>query len=191
MTYYKLFLDVKLPKQFSQEELYDYFKEMERGDITAREKIITHNIRLVLSIVENTFLDTPYDKKELVAIGLIGLIKSVDTFDLDKGFKFATYSSRCITNEILMFLRHNKNHINRCVSLDQIIIGNDGTHLKLEDILFDDNADFVSEYEMNELYNVIGKIVNELSEKNKNIVIKYFSFMGKEPMKQSEIASEG
>ena len=79
----------------------------EKGDMTAREKLIEHNLRLVAHIVRKYYAASP-DKDDLVSIGSIGLIKSIDSFDPDNGARFATYSARCIQNEILMYFRSQK-----------------------------------------------------------------------------------
>jgi len=96
------FINVDLPLPLSMEELYCYFEKMKLGDQNARDVIICHNIRLVIDEVAKKFSNTSYDLKELVSVGLIGLIKSVDTFDISKGFYFSTYAVRCIDNEILI-----------------------------------------------------------------------------------------
>ena len=152
MKYNDLFIDSKLPKPLKTEEIYEYFEKMKSGDMTAREKIINHNIRLVINEVIKKFSNSPYDLNELVSVGLIGLVKSVDTFDTAKGLQFATYSTRCIDNEILMFLRKGKKS-----AFDQSIntpIGTDkeGNEKKIEDILEDDTSDFVSDYEDKQLF---------------------------------------
>ena len=138
MNYEELFIESnKLPKPLSKKELYSYLEQYKQGDLKAREQVIIHNIRLVLNQVSKKFANTPYDKKELVSIGVVGLVKSVDTFDTDKNFEFATYATRCIDNEILMFLRKGKKS-----AFDQSIntpIGTDkeGNEKKIEDILED------------------------------------------------------
>ncbi len=190
MQFNDLFIDSKLPKPLKKEELYDYFEKMKIGDMAARDKIINHNIRLVISEVIKKFSNSPYDLKELVSIGLIGLIKSVDTFDTTKGIHFTTYSIRCINNEILMFMRKGKKYINNA-SLEQSLgIDKEGNELKVEDTLSDSDSDFVSEYEDNESYKVIRNVVNNLPERDKNIIIKHFGFENNNIMKQSEIADE-
>jgi len=101
MDFNELFLDVNnLPDSLSINELNDLFKKMSLGNIEAREKIINHNIKLVIFITMKKFNKINYDKKELVSIGIIGLINAVDTFDMTKNFKFSTYASTCIFNEI-------------------------------------------------------------------------------------------
>lgn len=90
MNYSSLFIEQKLPDVLSDEEVYDCFKKMKNGDIEAREKIIIHNIRIVIYIASK-FKYASYDMKELISTGFIGLIKSVDTFNISEGIKFSTY----------------------------------------------------------------------------------------------------
>lgn len=190
MKYYELFITTELPKPLSKKELFEYFEKMKLGDTTAREEIINHNIRLVRNQVLKKFSNTPYDLKELFSVGMIGLIKSVDTFDISKNSQFSTYSTRCIDNEILMFMRKGEKYIHDA-SLDYTI-GNDkkGNELHLEDVLADENSDFVSQYEDNETYKQIRKIVYKLPEREKNIIIKHFGFVDNDPMSQKAIARE-
>jgi len=94
-----------LPEPLEKEELYNCFNKMSHGDTLAREEIIRHNIRFVIDRVKKLFNNTPYELNELVSIGIIGLIKSVDTFDIKKGAQFTTYASKCICNEILTFMK--------------------------------------------------------------------------------------
>ena len=163
---------------------------MKNGDMVARDKIINHNIRLVINEVIKKFPNSPYDVKELVSIGLIGLIKSVDTFDITKGLQFATYSTRCINNEILMFMRKGKKYIND-TSLEQPLgTDKEEKELKVEDTLSASDSDFVLEYENNESYKVIRNVVNSLPERDKNVIIKHFGFKNNNPMTQREIADE-
>lgn len=185
-----LFIDSKLLRPLKTEEIHDYFEKMKKGDMTAREKIINHNIRLVINEVIKKFSNSPYDLKELVSIGLIGLIKSVDTFDTTKGVQFSTYSTRCIDNEILMFLRMGKNSA-LDKSLDTpISIDKDGSETRLEDILEDATADFVSAYENEITYNGVRKIVYNLSERDREIILLYFGFIDEHLYTQREIADK-
>lgn len=191
MNYEELFIELnRLPKPLSKKELYSYFEQYKQGDLKAREQIIIHNIRLVLNQVIKKFANTPYEKKELVSIGIVGLIKSVDTFDTDKNFEFATYAVRCIYNEILMFLRKGKKF-----AFDQSIntpIGTDGegNAKTIEDILEDDTLDFVSEYEDQITYNEVRKVVYNLPDRDREIILLYFGFIDDHSYKQKEIADK-
>lgn len=190
MQFEKSFIDANLPHPLEKEELYSYFEKMKLGDKNARDVIILHNVRLVISEVVTKFSNTPYDLRDLVSVGLIALIKSVDTFDISYGFYFATYAIRCIDNEILVFMRNASKYLYD-TSLDQpVSIDDEGKKLKIEDTLVDSNADFVLDYENNETHKIIRKIVNELSDDDRNLITKYFGFMDRKPMSQGEIANE-
>ena len=103
----ELFIDShKLPQSLPKEEVYKLIKEANKGAKEARDKLVTHNIRLVLYEVTNKFQNVDYDKKDLVSIGNIGLLKAINTYDLSKGFEFATYAIKCINNEIVTFLKN-------------------------------------------------------------------------------------
>ena len=104
MNYNEMFIENNLPAVLTKDELMRYFENYRNGDEKARQIIIYHNIRLVLYEVRKRFCNTMHDEKDLVSIGLIGLIKSVDGFDLSRNIEFMTYATRCIDNEILMFL---------------------------------------------------------------------------------------
>ena len=96
-----------LPPPLSKEEELDYVLKARNGDIEARNKLIEHNLRLVVFLAKK-YESTGYDLEDLVSIGSIGLIKGIETYKPDKNIKLATYSSRCIANEILMYIRKNK-----------------------------------------------------------------------------------
>lgn len=100
-----MFIDSNLPKPLTKVQIYDLFKKYQFGDISAKDERIKHNIRLVINHVKRKFSNVQCDKNELVAIGLIGLVKSVDKFDISRDFEFVTYAARCIDNEILTFIK--------------------------------------------------------------------------------------
>ncbi len=185
----KLYISSRFPKSFEKEELYHYFKEMNNGDVKAREKIIYHNILLVLNEV-NTKFSHYTDLEELFSVGLIGLIKSVDTFNIDLKFKFSTYAAKCIDNEILMFLKKTKK-FTLDKSLESLITTDQsGNQLKLEDVLADEGSDFVSDYEKREFFAEIREVVYQLPLPNRDIVLLYFGFIGDHAYNQKEIAEK-
>ena len=112
----------ELPEALSKEETIMYFKKYKNGDKTARDILISHNLRFVIYIVNIITSKSAYNynKSDLVSIGLIGLIKAVDTFNLDKGYLFITYADKCIKNEIFMFLNSNNKHMKN-ISLDALV----------------------------------------------------------------------
>ena len=160
----------------TKEETMNLLKEIRKGSIEAREKLAINNIGLVKFLVYKRFYNTKYDKEDLMSIGIIGLINAIDTFDISKGFEFSTYVSRCITNEILMFIRKNEKNSNNC-SLDEV-----------ELILKNDN-DITHNYEQNEIYRIIDTLVDKLDGKDKIIIKLYFGF-DNNSYTQEEIATK-
>lgn len=185
-----LFVESNLPKPLTKKEIYEYFKKYQDGDKSAKEKIIKHNIRLVINLVMTKYATVSYEKKELVSIGLLGLIKAVNTFDTSKNVKFSTYAIKCIDNEILMFLRKSKKYVND-VSFNQSLgLDKDGKELTLEDILISNNYDLVSEYENKEIYAIVRQIVEELPDREREIVMLHFGFVDDKIYTQQEIAKK-
>lgn len=158
----ELFIDANnLPRPLSKKQTYELLDKINDGDKQALEILSKHNVRLVLSEVTRRFKLVEYDKKELVAIGNVGLVNAIKTFDKSKNIEFSTYAVRCIDNQILMFLRKIKKH-NNIDSLDKIISYNkDGEKLKLKDTICD-KVNFTEEYEKEEIYQIIQEIVKEL-----------------------------
>ena len=186
----ELFIDAyKLPNPLENDEVYKLLAEIKKGSSKAKEKLIIHNIRLVLYEVTTKFQKVEYDKKELVSLGSLGLIKAIDTYDLSKGTEFSTYATRCIDNEILMFIRKLKKYQN-VDSLDKIIYNDkDGNELKLGDTI-SDNTNLVEENENKELRKIVRMIVNELPDRDKEIIMLHFGFYNDRTYTQSEIADK-
>ena len=186
----ELFIDGnKLPKALSKHEIYKLLELIQNGDSNAREKLVEHNIRLVLYEVTGKFKNVNYDKKDLVSIGIIGLMKAINTFDTTKKVEFATYAVRCIDNEILMFIRKIKKHQN-VESLDNSVYqGSDGSDIKLEDMLSDD-TNVEEDYTDNETYQIIRMIVDKLPEREQLIIKLHFGFVDDKTYTQKEIADK-
>ena len=123
-----------LPEPLSKEDEIKYLLEAQNGSEEAKNKLIEHNLRLVVYLSKK-YENTKIDLEDLVSIGTIGLIKGINTYKMDKNIKLATYASRCIDNEILMYLRKNKKR-NADVSLEESLsFDAEGNELHLEDIL--------------------------------------------------------
>ena len=118
----------KLPEPLSKEEEVKYVELSMQGDTYAREKLIEHNLRLVVYLAKR-YENTKVDLEDLVSIGTIGLIKGVNTYKLDKNIKLATYASRCIDNEILMYLRKNKKRRTEVSFEDSLSYDSEGNEL--------------------------------------------------------------
>lgn len=186
MTYFN---DNQLPEPYEKDILEEKFRKMQLKDQTTRKEIIEHNLRLVVYTAKK-FSNTNYETEELISIGTIGLTKAVDTFNLDKKINFATYASRCIENEILMFLRSNKKHGNN-ISLSTPIARNENNQeVLVEDILEDIHQDFVSEYENQEIYKEIREFVEGLPERERYITKMLFHFNNDNFKTQKELEEE-
>ncbi len=177
----------ELPQPLSDEKLYKLVQEAHEGSKESMNKLITHNILLVLYEVRNKFRTVNYDKKELVSIGIFGLIKAVNTFDLSRKFKFSSYAVKLIDNEILQFLKKLKR--NQSIdSLDEAIYRNENdTERKLKDKLSDNN-DLVENYEKEETNRIIRKVVEKLPDLEREIIMLSFGFYDYKIYTQSEIA---
>lgn len=123
-----------LPPPLEEDEEYFLLERLSHGDEDVKQLLIEHNLRLVVYIARK-FNNTGIDIEDLVSIGTIGLIKAVRTFDVDKNIKLATYASRCIENEILMYLRKNNKKRSEVSFDDPLNIDWDGNELKLSDIM--------------------------------------------------------
>lgn len=177
----------KLPEPLSREDETKYVLLAMEGDEMARAKLIEHNLRLVV-FLSKKYENTGIDLEDLVSIGTIGLIKGVNTYKLDKNIKLATYASRCIDNEILMYLRKNKKRRGEVSFEDSLSYDGEGNELHLEDVLGTD-ADIVTkgleeETEKKLLYQEIEK----LKGRDKEIMILRYGLFGKKEKTQKEVA---
>ena len=178
-----------LPAPLKKDEEREIFERIEAGDESAREPLIVHNLRLVAYIAKK-FESTGTGIEDLISIGSIGLIKAVNTFCPDKNIKLATYASRCIENEILMFLRKSNQYKNE-ISIDEPLnVDWDGNELLLSDILGTDddtvNKGIESEVEKQLLLEEIEK----LCPREKQIMKMRFGLSGKKEMTQKQVADE-
>ena len=178
----------KLPEPLSREEETKYVELSMQGDEQARAKLIEHNLRLVV-FLSKKYENTGIDLEDLVSIGTIGLIKGVNTYKLDKNIKLATYASRCIDNEILMYLRKNKKRRTEISFEDSLSYDGEGNELHLEDVLGTD-ADIVTkgleeEIEKKLLYQEIAK----LKGRDKEIMILRYGLFGQKEKTQKEVAT--
>lgn len=185
----ELFIDAnQLPKPLSKSQTYELLDKVEQGDEEAKKIIAEHNIRLVLYEVTTRFKYVEYDKKDLVSIGNIGLIKAITTFDKSRKVEFSAYTARCIDNEILMFLRKIKKDQNVDSLNKQIKHDKEGRELKIEDII-SDTSNIIEDYEKNITYKNIQEIIKKLPNRDKEIIILRFGFYNNEVHTQEEIAN--
>lgn len=176
-----------LPPPLTKEEEESLVILSNKGDMSARNKLIEHNLRLVVFLAKK-YDNTMYDLEDLVSIGTIGLIKGVKTYKLDKNIKLATYASRCIDNEILMFLRKNKKRKTEISFEDSINLDSEGNELHLEDVFGTEDNIVEKEYE-----SIVDKecLINEienLSKRDKEILILRYGLNNKKEYTQKEVA---
>lgn len=177
-----------LPPPLSKEEEVMYVERSMKGDEEARNILIEHNLRLVVFLAKK-YENTKLDLEDLVSIGTIGLIKGVNTYKLDKNIKLATYASRCIDNEILMYLRKTKKKRTEISFEDSLSFDADGNELHLEDVLGTD-ADIVTKGLEDELdRNLLYQEVAKLEGRDKEIIEYRYGLNGKKELTQKEVAA--
>lgn len=176
-----------LPAPLSKEEEIIYIKNAENGDNNAKEKLIEHNLRLVVFLAKK-YENTNIDLEDLVSIGTIGLIKGVNTYRLDKNIKLATYASRCIDNEILMFLRKNKKRRGEVSFEDSLSYDGEGNELHLEDILGTEKDIVTKGIEEEHDKKVLYQEINKLKKRDKEIMILRYGLFNKKEMTQKDVA---
>ena len=158
-----------LPKPLDKEEELAALIALENGDEEARNTLIEHNLRLVVYIAKR-YETNPIFMEDLISIGSIGLIKAVNTFKRDKNIKLVTYASRCIENEILMYLRRN-NKTKLEVSIDEPLnVDWDGNELLLSDILGTEEDTIYKDLENEAERRLLNRAINQLSSREKLIV---------------------
>lgn len=175
-----------LPPPLSPEEESKVISRLET-DSTARRTLIEHNLRLVVYIARK-FESTGTGIEDLISIGTIGLIKAINTYRSDKNIKLATYASRCIENEILMYIRKNASHRGD-ISIDEPLNTDwDGNELLLSDILGSDSDSVSRGLEKDEDEKILRWAVSELSEREQTIIRLRYGLSGGKEMTQKEVA---
>ena len=178
-----------LPPPLTEEEEQVFFEGLEVGDPKAREKMIVHNLRLVIYIAKK-FESSAVSVEDLTSIGSLGLIKAVNSFKPSKNIKFATYASRCVENEILMFLRKQCNK-NTDVSIDDALsVDSDGNELNLIDILYTDEYEVSKNIEQESEMQVLRQSIYSLPARERDIILMRFGLNGYEEKTQKEVADE-
>ncbi len=177
----------KLPPPLDKEEELAYLIKAKNGDVDAKNKLIEHNLRLVVFLAKK-YENTGYELEDLVSIGSIGLIKGIETYKIDKNIKLATYASRCIANEILMFLRKNKKRKKEISLEDSLNYDAEGNELHLEDILGTDTDLVSDEYERGVEKNIVAGEINKLNPREKQIMVLRYGLNNTESYTQKEVA---
>ena len=177
------------PPLEKEEEDRLFHRWRDTGDMAAREKLIEHNLRLVSHIVRKYYASSP-DKDDLVSIGSIGLIKSIDSFDPDNGARFATYSAKCIQNEILMYFRSQKKYSQEVSIHETIDTDRDGNPLTYADIMGSDDTIADDIDTKIKLSKAAAFITENLEPREREIVVLRYGLTGDTPLPQREVAKK-
>lgn len=178
-----------LPPPLTKEEEETIMLQLREGDETNRELLITHNLRLVVYIAKK--FDSPTASTEdLVSIGTIGLMKAVKTYNPNKNIKLATYASRCIENEILMYLRKASNSKIEMSFDEPLSVDWDGNELTLRDVLGTDPDDISQEIEYEDEKRLLRLVVSELPKKERDIMEQRFGLNNAKEHTQKQLADK-
>lgn len=180
---------VSLPEPLSVEEEQQLSERLANGDEKAREKLIVHNLRLVVYIAKK-FENSGVNIEDLISIGTIGLIKAVNTFSPEKNIKLATYASRCIENEILMHLRKIASQKVE-ISLDEPLNTDwDGNELILADVLGNEGDEINREMEEEDEKRILMQVIDTLPEREKEIIDMRFGLGANPELTQKQVADK-
>ncbi len=178
-----------LPPPLTREEEETIMAQLREGDNSNRDLLITHNLRLVVYIAKKYESPTA-GTEDLVSIGTIGLMKAVRTFDPNKNIKLATYASRCIENEILMYLRKASNSKVEMSFDEPLSVDWDGNELTLRDVLGSEPDEISEEIEYEDEKRLLRYIVAHLNPKEKDIMYERFGLDGREVQTQKQLADK-
>ena len=178
--------DSLLPPLSRDEEIL-YLKKYHKGDKQAKDKLIEHNLRLVVYLAKK-YESTGYIMDDLISIGTIGLIKGVETYKINKNIKLATYASRCISNEILMFIRKNKKRKLEVSIDDALNYDSEGNTFHLEDCIGTPPEMVFDEYFKKDAQKYILKKINTLNDREKLIMTLRYGLNNQECYTQKEVA---
>ena len=177
-----------LPPPLKKDIEEDLVRKSNMGDLNARNKLIEHNLRLVVYVAKRYDNSANCPLEDLISIGTIGLVKAINTFKADKNIKLATYASRCIENEILMYLRKN-NKIRYEISLDEPLnIDYDGNELLLGDIVGTDDDLVEQEMLKSDQKKIFYEALKELNEREKEILILRYGLSNNDELTQKDVA---
>ena len=176
------------PKPLSEKKETEYFEKFRSGDMSARNTIVEHNMRLVAHIIKK-YYNAQTEHEDLLSIGTIGLIKAANTYSSDKKTRFSTYAARCIENEILMHFRATKKSMGDVYINDPIDFDKDGNSLTIIDVMADE-GNVVDMIDLKLKSEQIHKLIKEyLSEREAQIIVLRYGLGGKAPLTQREVAA--
>lgn len=181
------FMGDSFPKPLSKEQEKELLIAYKNGDESAKEKLISHNLRLVAHIAKK--YHGAEDMEDLISVGTVGLVKAISTFQPDKGTQLATYTARCVENEILMLLRANKKR-SQDVSISEVVgTDKDGNELTLLDLLADADESIIEKVERKANYEaLIGYLKRKLSDREFKIIVLRYGLKNGVPLPQREVA---
>lgn len=179
----------KLPTPLSHAEEKELLLKLAKRDEVAKKKLVEKNLRLVVYIARK-FENSGVNIEDLISIGTIGLMKAINSFNINKNIKLATYASRCIENEILMYLRKNQK-IKTEISIDEPInVDSEGNDLALADILGTDGDAVFKNIEENDNKKILTMAIKNLDNREKIIMELRYGFQGKKELTQKEVADK-
>ncbi len=177
------------PKPLTKEEEQHYLALSCEGDLEARNILIERNLRLVAHIMKKYYAQES-EQEDLISIGTIGLIKAISTYRMDKNIKLATYASRCIENEILMYFRSRRKSSQDVSLSDYIETGTDGAALSLMDVVCQED-DLLEQVDHRENARKLRAAVKScLSEQEQKVICMRYGLMGRSPQRQREVAQQ-
>ena len=178
------------PQPLSTQEEEQLLQGMREGDLSCRNRLIEHNLRLVAHVVKK-YMNTMYETDDLISIGTIGLIKAVDSFNSEKGIRLATYASRCIENELLMLLRSSRKQSKEVSLFDPVGSDKEGNTIQLLDICAAEETDIIEQMEEQQKLSKLRKYIDEvLTEREREIIILRYGMTDGKEVTQREIADK-
>ena len=178
------------PQPLSAAQEASYLRQYQNGDMHARDILIERNLRLVAHIVKK-YIHSGKETDELISIGIIGLVKAVNTYNFDKGSRLATYAARCIDNELLMLMRGDKKRSREVSLYDPLGTDKEGNEITLLSIIEHNNEDVVEQLARKQSLQKLSKIISEvLTPREYFVVIRRYGLFGHSESTQRELASQ-
>ena len=175
-----------LPKPLTRKEEKEEFEKYHSGDMSARDRLIKHNLRLVTHVAKK-YYNNPQDNEDIISIGTIGLIKAVQSFTYDKNTRFSTFASKCIENEILMSFRKQKGNENIIYLDDNLDVNNDSSNLSLKDSIQDEFETDVWVESQETRQEIAQLVFNCLSGRERQVIILRYGLGGNASMTQQQV----
>ena len=175
-----------LPKPLTRKEEKEEFEKYHSGDMSARDRLIKHNLRLVTHVAKK-YYNNPQDNEDIISIGTIGLIKAVQSFTYDKNTRFSTFASKCIENEILMSFRKQKGNENIIYLDDNLDVNNDSSNLSLKDSIQDEFETDVWVESQETRQEIAQLVFNCLSGRERQVIILRYCLGGNASMTQQQV----